>query len=935
MNKRMRGVYWTPSLLLCLSLPAYAQDNTATPDSDSEPGDAIVVTGSRIARPDLQQASPVAIVSSQDMKLSGKVNVESILNDLPQLIPSATGASNNPGGGVSTADLRGLGANRTLVLVNGRRYVSYDSNQIVDLNTVPAGLIDHVELVTGGRSAVYGSDAIAGVINFVMKQDFSGVEANANYRLNQKGDGGTFNTNLLLGGNFEDGRGNATLYIDYTKRNSVLQSARSYTRQAYTDDGEGGLAAGGSGSIPGTRFALSGTQYKFNQDGSYSAYDSASDAYNYAPDNYLQVPQKRILLSAQTHYEVNDHLTVYAEGQFINNRVSNRLAPTPYTGSVELDADSSFLSSASQALLSGADTDGDGYTTAAVYRRLSEVGPRLSSVENTAFRTVIGARGQISDDWNYDGYYSYSRTKSVEKQTGNVSDSRVRQALMTTYDSSGNLVCSDTSNGCVPINIFGAGNISDAAVAFISIPVKNVSTITEQVASVAITNANLFDLGAGPAGLAFGAEYRSEHGSYDPDYALASGDVVGFNGSEGLSGGYNVKELFAEIDVPLLADRPFIHKLEANGAYRYSHYSTAAKSVSTYSGGLIYAPIRDITFRGQYSRAVRAPTVYDLYSGQAQDFPTASDPCENDAALTNASLTASCLATGVPSSALGTQINGGSSQIESVTGGNPDLREESSDTWTLGVVLQPSMLPRFTLTVDYYHIKIDNYISTPGTANIIAACYGTAANGWTPYDSSYCSLLPRNANSYAIEGAENLLSNTGGLKTEGVDFEANYSVPLNFGILGAKSGRLSFRIAGTRLIRFDLNPVAAIPDLKQKCAGKFGVYCGNPYSKLRLNNRVTWNSGPLTLSLTHRHLSSVRDDDDTTEYSVEKIKSYNLFDIGAQIDVTENFGLTIGMNNMFNKKPPIMGDNSEQANTYPSTYDVYGRAFFINASMKF
>ncbi|PHQ62899.1 MAG: TonB-dependent receptor [Sphingobium sp.] len=918
------------TLLLGLSTPALAQ----SADDDSS-ADTIVVTGSRIARPDLQQASPISIISAQELKLSGKVNVEAIINDLPQLIPSTTAASNNPGGGVSTADLRGLGANRTLVLVNGRRYISYDSSQIVDLNTVPAGLIDHVEVVSGGRSAVYGSDAIAGVINFVMKQDFSGVEANANYRINQEGDGGTFNTNLLIGGNFEDGRGNATFYIDYTKRDGVLQSARSYTRQAYTDDGDGGLAAGGSGSIPGTRMVLSGSPYKFAPDGSYSAYDATTDAYNYAPDNYLQVPQKRILLSAQTHYEVDDHLTVYAEGQFINNRVQNRLAPTPYTGSVSLDVDSSFLSADSQALLAAGDTDGDGYTTAAIYRRMSEVGPRISSVDNTAYRALVGAKGQIAGDWNYDGYYSYSRTKQVETQTGNVSDSRVRQALLTTYDADGNLVCSDPSNGCVPLNIFGAGNISDEAAAFISIPVKNVSTITEQVASLAITNGNLFDLGAGPAGIAIGAEYRSEHGSYDPDYALASGDVVGFNASEGLSGGYNVKELFAEVDVPLLADMPLVHKLEANGAYRYSHYSTAAKNVSTYSVGLIYAPVKDVTFRGQISRAVRAPTVYDLYSGQAQDFPAASDPCELDVAVTNANLNASCLATGVPASALGTAINGGSSQIESITGGNPDLREETSDTWTAGVVLQPSFLPRLTATVDYYHIKIDNYISTPGTANIIAACYGTASNGWTPYDSSYCSALPRNADSYAIEGAENLLSNTGGLKTEGVDFEVNYSLPLNFGVFGAKSGKLSFRVAGTRLIRFKLNPVAAIPDLNQSCAGKFGIYCGDPYSKLRLNNRVTWNSGPITLALTHRYLSSVKDDDDTTTYSVEKIKAYNLFDLALQVQPTEHFGWSIGMNNLFDKKPPIMGDNQQQSNTYPSTYDVYGRAFFVNASVKF
>ncbi|KQN00761.1 TonB-dependent receptor [Sphingobium sp. Leaf26] len=920
------------TVLLGLATPAFAQ---ASDETTAASDDTIVVTGSRIARPDLQQASPISIVSAQELKLSGKANVEAIINDLPQLIPSTTAASNNPGGGVSTADLRGLGAQRTLVLVDGHRYVSYDSNQVVDLNTVPAGLIDHVEVVSGGRSAVYGSDAIAGVINFVMKKNFSGVEANANYRLNEEGDGGTFNTNILLGQNFADGRGNITLYADYIKRNGVDQSARSYTSQTYTDDGEGNLVAGGSGSIPATRMALNNSQYKFNQDGSYSAYSAATDAYNYAPSNYLQVPQKRILLSGQAHFDVSDHLTLYGEGQFIRNKVRNKLAPTPFTGTVDIDTDSSFLSADSQALLAAADTDGDGYTSANIYRRLTEVGDRISNVDNTAYRALIGAKGNISGEWNYDAYYSYSRTKQVETQYGNVSRSRVEQALKTTYDADGNLVCSDISNGCVPLNIFGAGNISDEAADFISITTRNVSYITEQVANAAITNGNLFDLGAGPAGIAFGAEYRSEKGSYNPDEALSSGDVVGFNAGQGLGGSYNVKELFTEISVPLLADLPLVHKLDFNGAYRFSHYSTAAKNVSTFSLGLIYAPIKDITFRGQYSRAVRAPSVYELYSGQSQDFPTATDPCSTSAATTSATLSASCLASGVSSSALGTDFYGGSSQIESLTGGNPDLREETSNTWGLGVVLQPGFAPRLSLTVDYYNIKIDDYISTAGTANIIRACYGDEANGWTPYDSSYCSLLPRNATSSEIEGAVNLQSNTGGLKTSGVDFELNYSVPLNFGLFGAKTGKLAFRVAGTRLIRYDLNPVAAIAELNQSCAGKFGVNCGDPYSKLRLNNRITWTSGPITLGVTHRYLSSVRDDDDTTSYTVEKIKAYNLFDLALQVQPTERFGWSIGMNNVFDKTPPVLGDNQQQANSYPSTYDVYGRAFFVNASVKF
>ncbi len=923
------------TLLFGIAAPAWAQTDpapdTATPAQD----DAIVVTGSRLGGLQLEQASPIAIVSAKEIALSGQVNVENIIKDLPQLVPSVTGASNNPGGGVATADLRGLGSTRTLVLVNGRRYVAYDADQTVDLNTIPAGLIERVDIVTGGRSAVYGSDAIAGVVNFVMKRDFSGVQANANYRINEQGDGGTFNSNILLGGNFADGRGNATLYFDYTKRDGITQGSRDYSRQALVDDGEGGLIAGGSGSIEGTRFAIGGVNRKFETDGSYTPYNSATDAYNYAPANYLQVPQKRFLMSAQTNYEVSKAFNVYAEGQLINNRVKNQLAATPFTGSVQLDADSSFLSAGSRALLGGLDTDRDGYVTSTIYRRLTEVGPRVSSTDNTAYRALLGANGDIGGGWNYDAYYSYAKTRTVEKQTGNVSRSRVLQALKTTYDAGGNLVCSDTSNGCVPLNIFGAGNISDAAAAFISIPTQNTSTISEQVASASISNKNLFDLGAGPAGIVFGTEYRKEQGSYNPDFALSSGDVVGFNGGEGLGGGYDVKEAYTEVAVPLLADMPFVHRLEVNGAYRYSYYSTAAKSVNTYSGGAVWSPIRDVSLRGQYARAVRAPTVSNLYSGASQDFPTATDPCTSAVAVTNANLNASCLAAGVPAALLGTAYDGGSTQIQTINGGNPNLREETSDTYTAGIVLQPSFLHGFSFTADYYKISIDNYISTAGTANLIRACFGDATNNYTPYDASYCSSLPRDANSYAITDAANTLQNTGGVKTRGVDFEARYRTALGFGAFGSDTSNLDLRFSGTRLIAFDYNPVAAIPDLTLNCAGKFGVTCGNPYSKWRLSTRATYATGPVTVSVLYRHLSAVKDDDSTTTYAVETIKAYDYIDLTAAFEVKPGFTWSVGVNNLFDKQPPILGDNQEQANTYPSTYDPYGRAFFMATSIRF
>jgi len=935
MKTNTKRVLLASTLLMGLPAAAQAQDTTAPADTGGT-SDVIIVTGSRLTNPNLEQAAPIMAVTEKEIQLSGQTNVEAVLKELPQLLPGATAASNNPGGGVATADLRGLGAVRTLVLVNGRRYVSYDTNQIVDLNTIPTALISRVDVVTGGKSAVYGSDAVTGVINFVTRQDFEGVQANGNYRLTDEGDGAQYTGGLLLGQNFADGRGNITVYGEYSKRKAIKQSARSYTAVTQTDDidddGNYYLTAGGSGSIPATRMNLGGTQYKFTDDGGLEAY-SSSDAYNYASENYLQVPQKRELLFGQAHFDVSDALTLYAEGQYVHNRVTNQLAPTPVTGSFSIDNDSSFLSSATQSLLQSYDTDGDGYTTASIYRRLVEVGDRVSVTDSKAVRGVIGARGEFGANWNYDVYGSYARTRQTEYQYGNISRSRLAQALATTYDADGNLVCSDTSNGCVPANIFGAGNLSDAAVDFLSIDTVNRSTIVEKVASGAITNNNLFDLGAGAAGFVFGAEYRSEHGSYDPDELLSSGDVVGFNGSEPTAGGYNVKELFAELDVPLIADRPFVDRLEFNGAARYSRYSTAAKSVFTFSAGLVYAPIKDVSFRGQFSRAVRAPTVSDLFSGSAQGFPTATDPCSTSAALSSSSLYSACLADGVPSSAIGDdEYTGGNTQIETYTGGNPDLREETANTYTFGVVIQPSMIPRLSITADYYHIKIDNFITSAGVGSIIRACYGDEDNGWSSYDSASCSLLPRDSTG-TITGAVDLLANSGGVKTDGIDFDAQYAIPLGFGTNDAST--LNLRLAGSYLMGWTFRPLAAIPDIVYVCDGKFGLNCGNVYAKWRYNGRATWSTEGGSLSLAWRHLSSVKDDDASTQYTVEKIKAYDYFDLTATVDIAKRMTWTLGMNNMFNKKPPVLGDNQEQSNTYPSTYDVYGRTFFTSVVVNF
>jgi iron complex outermembrane recepter protein len=953
-------------LVLCamaLSATTFAQDAAKPDDAAAE---TIVVTGSRIARPDLETSSPIAVVGAAEFQLSGTVNVENVLNDLPQVIPGLNSNSNNPGDGTTTVDLRGLGASRNLVLVNNRRYINSGIGQTVDLNTIPAELIDRVEVVTGGRSAVYGSDAISGVINFVLKKNFQGALASANYRLTAKGDGSVFDTNAVIGGNFDDGKGNATLSVGYVKRSAVFQDQRSFTTQTLADNGDGTTFFGGSGSIPqlrysvgglNTRLGLAGTQIKFDSPTAVSTYDAARDQFNFAPDNYLQVPQERFLFAAQAHYEINDHAKPYIEAQFVNNRVDTQLAPTPISnatgGAISTHVFSPFLPANVRTALQAIDAaqtgiaQNDGYVTANYGRRLVEVGDRQSLNDRNAFRIVAGIEGDITGDWKYDGYYLYSRTRNTETQNGNTSKSRFQASTKTVFlnEATGAtslsplagfvLACADATaraSGCAPANIYGAGQISAAAAKYLSIGTSNSEIAETQVASGYVSNGNLFNFGYGaePVGIAIGAEWRSEAARTINDFALSSGDVVGFNGGESTRGRYSVKEIYSELVVPIAADIPGINLLEVNGAARYADYSSAVGTAFTWTLGGRYKPIPDVTLRGQYARAIRAPNVGELFLGNSQNFPTVVDPCQAASAATNAAVRAICISTGVPAALVGTTLGSGNSQIQSTVGGNANLTEERTTTFTVGVLLQPQFIENFSLAVDYFDIKVKDFISTVGAQNIVDLCYGG--------NTAFCGTIVRDSDG-EINDLFDGNQNTGALNTSGIDVDLNYKINLGFGIGGTEDSSLSFKMNGTYLRNFDFFPVALLPTLINDNEGTFGNTTGEPLPKWRHTFRTTYNSGPITASLLWRYIGKTTDDDDQvlsgTTFALEKIKAYNYFDLSFGVQVGETTNLTLGVDNLFNKKPPLGGDNIQQANTYPSTYDVLGRTFFAGVKVKF
>lgn len=929
-----------------ISTAAMAQDTEADAPT-AEDDQVIVVTGSRIARRNLDTPAPVAVVGQEEFRLSGTVNVEQVINTLPQVIPGTTAFSNNPGGGVSTLDLRGLGTTRTMVLVNGRRWMFFDSTQVVDLNTIPVFLLEDVNVVTGGASAVYGSDALAGVVDFTLRKDLVGIEAGAQYSLTDKGDGRRYEAYIALGTELGDGRGHATVYGEYYNRSSVFQGDRDFSFEALGENGDSsGLIPSGSSTTPNGRFTsiLAADSCPagnvFCSPGAYftapgvSRTRTATDLYNFAPANYLMVPQERYLLGGYADYEVADGHSVYTEVSFVNNRVANELAATPVTGTFDVDiaSVSGFLSASDIAALTQLDgiaatgnTVGDGVVPLSIQRRVIETGSRNSLDERNAFRFLTGARGAITEKLNYDLYYSYARTRNSNIQAGNISASAFQAGL---------------DGSASPINIFGPGTLTPAMVDQVTILAQNGDISTLQVANASVSG-SLFNLGMGAddIGFAIGGEYRKMASEFIPDTALASGDVIGFNAGDPTAGSYNVKEIFAEVRVPIAANSPGLELLELTGAGRYSDYSLeAVGSTWTYAAGVTYAPIRDITFRGQYQRAVRAPNVNELFGGQAVGFPQAVDPCAQESAATDATVRALCIATGVPAAAVGTaglQIN---PQIQGVFGGNPDLGEETSDSYTAGVVLRPSFIPGFSITADWYNITVEDAIDElgGGLSNSLNLCYNLIQD----INSQYCQAFVGARNALGQFDGEVppaiLNANIGKLEVEGVDVEVNYSRSVDFGLLGEGQSRINFQFMGTYTIKNTLTPVADLPDETNKCAGAFGVLaCGDPTAKYKWVTRLTWIDGPLTSSIRWRHLSGVRDDDVDSDYFVERIPAYNLIDLSFSADVTEAVNLSIGVNNLFDKTPKILGLNQEQANTYPNTYDVLGRDFFVSGRIKF
>lgn len=1028
--------------LLALATPAAAQD---APAEESAADETIVVTGSRIPQANLESAAPITVVTGEDIKLQGTTRVEDMLNSLPSVYASQSSTAANGADGTATVDLRGLGTTRTLALVNGRRLLPGDpspnSGSAADINMIPAALLKNVQVLTGGASATYGADAVAGVVNFVMDTEFSGFRIDGQYSvfqhdnrnkttpalLDRRGfgypngsvvDGGTIDVTAMFGAGFDDGRGHIVAYAGYRKANAVLQSRRDYSACTIQNSGSGALQCGGSlTNSTGTAILFdptlntaSSTVYSFLPGG---GFENTTSRYNFAPTNHFQRPDERYTAGLFANYEINESIKPYLEFMFMDDRTVAQIAPSGNFGNtLTVNCDNALMSAAQRAVICAGPNLINGYigtfptAVAAPYntidnggpgplapplvftgpfgqtynqafmqvlRRNVEGGPRQNDLQHTNYRAVIGTKGDLGKAWSYDTYYQYGRSNYSQVYLNEFSVARLGRALNVVDEglerggvANGNIVCRSVIDGsdptCVPYNIFnGAGGASPESVAYLSATGFQKGYTSEQVANASFTGL-LGEYGIkspwAEDGMSvnLGFEWRKESLDLKTDNAFQTGDLTGQGGKTlPLSGSFRVYEFFAETQIPLIQES-FIYDLTFSGGYRKSWYRTSADrkyDTDTYKLQLEFAPIRDVRLRGQYNRAVRAPNIQELFSTPTVGLSGASDPC---AGRTITATDYGCIAQGL-AAGTGTTANP-AGQYNGLLGGNPNLTPETATTKTLGVILQPGFLPGFSLTVDWFDIKLRGAIQPPAQDAVLKHCVLNATATFTP---GSCDLVNRDAAGslwLTPDGyVDNTPSNLGTVRTKGVEVNGAYRHEIG------NLGTLSLSFIGTYLDTYKVDNGVTDP---YDCAGYYGPVCsaggttagGSMLPKWRHKLRTSFQfADGVGVSFQWRFTGKVTAETLSPSPSLAgdftfdpglHIKSHSLFDLTTTFNVSDNYTFRLGINNLFDKQPPLVTSGSASrdgsnlcptgpcnGNTYPATYDALGRYIFAGVTLDF
>ncbi|MEA3139819.1 MAG: iron complex outerrane recepter protein [Gammaproteobacteria bacterium] len=1017
--------------------PAFAQQTTAAAPTPTPDLQEIIVTGSRIAAPNEVSTSPIEVLDSKYIDVSGKTDLADLITQLPQVFNNSLGQDLGNGtsglttaGGVSTADLRGLGPNRTLVLVDGRRLgqgspYTFIQSPAPDLDQIPAGLVDRIEVVTGGASAAYGSDAIAGVVNFIMKKNYEGIRVDGQYDENWHDNNDTFVQGLvrqfnstpatgtakdgrqryfdvLMGTNFADGKGNITAFLSYRHADPVASSNRDFGSCQLNPvfDSAGnvtGTTCGGSSQsnwFRPTSGPNNGNVYSVLGSGFVplgSVLTTPPASFNSQPYIFMTREDDRYNAAILAHSAINDYVQPYAEFYFMDDRTHQQIAPAalfkgsnpldPLTNNYNVNCNNPLLSAQQQSTLctpaqisaavaapdAGCTISGGALsrncTNVEIGRRNIEGGGRFSDFEHQNYRAVLGSKGDFAEAWSYDLYGQYYYTTFFNSNQKFLNFASIDNALQVTGTPAAPVCVSGPP--CVPYNIWSDGGVTQQQLNYLYLSGTGQGTSTLRTLHAEVTGhlgkyGITSPLATDGLGFNIGYEHRNDHEFFQPDSAEQSGLLSGFGSAAvPIDNSLTVGEEFAELRAPLVQDKPFAKEVLFDTGFRHSDYSYAGAPstiTNTYKFEVQYAPIADYRFRASYDKAIRAPSVIELYNPQLVGLiQFGNDPCaptqSSTGALVPAQFTlAQCQRQGVTAAQYGnggttnTIPQGAAGQLSQLTGGNPLLKPEQGETYTIGVNFAPSQIPHFTGSIDYYHIAVTGLISTVPASVIVNNCANTG-------DPIYCSQVVRNPNTGSLTGATiagggyivQTNVNVGAVLVSGIDVQTAYRLDLPPGF-----GSLNWQLNGAYLQHSTATPLPGAHTYD--CAGLFGKTCQTINPRWHHIFRTTWDTPwNVSASATWRYIGKVSQDnnsgDPTLHYATwggydffnASIPAFNYLDLQATWNVNSVLQVRAGANNVLDKDPPLINSfiaPGGQANTYDS-YDLFGRQLFVAFTAKF
>jgi outer membrane receptor protein involved in Fe transport len=970
-HKHGTGAFLTVTALSLMA--GYPQSSYAQEAVGEEVLEEITVTGSHIKRDTFNYSTPVTVMSEVEISGTGTTNLGDLMQTLPQTISTFNNANTaffTTFSGLNLTDLRFLGTDRTLVLVNGRRFVSGappGGGYGVDLNSIPTGIIERVEVLTGGASAIYGSDAVAGVVNVITKTDFEGIEVDLQVGAATEGDKNKEDITITMGGEFGEG-GFGVMSVGYSNDDPLRSRDRELSAfdLVYEDlngDGFGETAVWLGSSFPPQgrlnppntvttdQYNGDGTVFRdpSNADGSFGTPD-VSDRFNRAAFRTIFNPVKRRFAAANASYPLTDRITAFTEINWSTVATDSEIEPFALSinddifqfsrgGNTGLDVASNLLMPQllKDNLIAAGVTNTNQLGTSGWVRRLLEFGPRASQVDRTTTRGLTGLSVAISDDWDLEAYVSYGRTEQNQENTGQINTERAAEALNVELAADGvTIQCvSELARiqGCVPFNVFGAGTITPEAFRYLHAP-GNLKTIVEQqIFHLGVTGELGWELPGGRVAVAGGFEYRDENGAeINPGFNQTG--IGGGNATAPTNGGFDVSEVYGEVILPVM------DILSLDAAVRYGDYSTVGGQ-STWKVGFDLSAIESFRIRGTVSQSVRAPNIADLFAGAGETFANVNDPCDGVDNTTTGQIADNCRSIQVIQDRINAQGSFSLTQPEQqgtggFIGGNPLVNEETADSYTFGIVWQPDFLEAFSLAVDYYNIKIDDGIATTSRNTVLRRCYDvptaefdpTCGIGFQPGGRARRDMRP---GAGALVGVDSGTSNENRFETDGVDIEMAYSMDLGPGTLG-------LGLVWNQLLSWDEIGIES-GDVDDN-AGEILT----PDS--RASGRISYTAGEWDAFWRLRYWSSAKDSNTPELFnendcfcseglapSANEVSAYVYSDISVGYSKGP-YSVRAGLNNAFDKKPPMLPQFTQYGNTGTNTaaeaYDTIGAAWYLS-----